>query len=318
MTVSRALGRGKDIAGQTQSRIRQIAGRLGYRPDPQIAKLMHHLRGHRPRRFQSVICGLTTRTRDDREQFFRDTVAGASERALALGYGFYVHHFDLAAAPGTNLQRMMQTRGVEGLLLLPQRAPCDLTAVLDWSAFTVVAATTSIIAPAVYRVAPDQFENTLLLCRKLTDAGHRRIGLVLSHDEDLRVGHRFTAAVEWHARHEAAAVVRPYLYAGQRMDQLAAWCRRERPDVIIANEKRTIRECARRLFGRRPPKVRFVSASVSDDATTGIDQRPRAIAAAAVDWLASMIERRVRGLPAVPATTLVAGRWVEARSGGTP
>lgn len=312
MTASRALGSGRDIAPATRSRLRQIADQLGYRPDPEIAKLMHHLRARRPQRFQSVICGLTTRPADDREEFFRLLVESARERANLRGYGFIVHRLDLKAeAPGA-LSRQLRARGVEGIMLLPQCAPIDLSALLDWSAFSTVAATTSVAAPAVHRIAPDQFANTLLLCRHLRTKGHHRIGLVLAREDDLRVGHRFTAAVEWHARHEASAFVTPHLFADQMTEQVVDWFGREQPDVIIANEHRTIHECTRLLFGRRPPRVRFVSTSVLDDATSGIDERPSAIGATAVDWLASLIERSVRGLPEVANTTLIAGHWVDA------
>jgi DNA-binding LacI/PurR family transcriptional regulator len=315
MTASRALGSGKDIAPATRSRIRRIADQLGYRPDPEIAKLMHHLRTRRPRRFQSVICGLTTRPADDREEFFSRLVEGARERAGVRGYGFIVHRLDLKAGSPGSLSREFQARGIEGIMLLPQRAPIDLSELPDWSAFSTVAATTSVVAPAVHRIAPDQFANTLLLCRQLRAEGHHRIGLVLAEEEDLRVGHRFTAAVEWHARHESSAFVPPHLFTGRMTEQVVGWFGREQPDVILANEQRTIRECTRLLFGRRPPKVRFVSTSVLDEATSGIDERPGAIAAAAVDWLASLIERRIRGLPEVANTTLVAGHWVDASPG---
>jgi LacI family transcriptional regulator len=311
MTASRALGSGRDIAPATRSRLRQTAEELGYRPDPEIAKLMHHLRTRRPRRFQSVICGFTTRPSEDREEFFRRLVEGARARATVRGYGFIVHRLDPRAGSSGALSRQLQARGVEGIMLLPQRAPIDLSALLDWGAFSTVAATTSVVAPPVHRVAPDQFANTLLLCRRLRAEGHRRIGLVLAREDDLRVGHRFTAAVEWHARHEAPAVVPPHIFADRMTEGIVGWFQREQPDVIVANEHRTIRECARLLFGRRAPPVRFVSTSVLDAVTSGIDERPGAIAAAAVDWLAGLIERRDRGLPDVASTTLIAGQWVD-------
>lgn len=49
MTVSRALGRRAGIASATRDRIVKIAVKLGDRPDPEIAKLVHHVRSRTAR-----------------------------------------------------------------------------------------------------------------------------------------------------------------------------------------------------------------------------------------------------------------------------
>src|SRR5690606_2453698 len=98
----------------------------------------------------------------------------------------------------TAVQRMLRSRGVEGILLLPQITPVDLTGLLDWSGFSVVSASASATGPAVHGVIPHHFANTLLLCRTLHGRGFRRIGLVVDAAHDLRSVHGFTAAVTWH------------------------------------------------------------------------------------------------------------------------
>lgn len=47
-TVSLALRRHPSIPERTRARIREIADRLGYRPDPQFAKLMAYMRARHP------------------------------------------------------------------------------------------------------------------------------------------------------------------------------------------------------------------------------------------------------------------------------
>ena len=314
MTASRALANRGRIAAATRNGVLQIARDLGYRPDPEITKLMHHLRARRTGTFQSMLFGLTTHRPNVREAYFRALVAGAEAQAARRGYGFEVVSVSPTPADWAPLQRILQSRGAEGILLLPQSAPVDLTGLLAWAEFSVVAASASATGPRVHRVIPHHFANTLLLCRTLAQHGHRRIGLVIAADQDIRTEHGFTAAVTWHGLNEAPHFVPPLVKHGDPARALRAWFVRERPDVIITNEPRSARECARHLGCRISGPPRFVVTSIAPDrrdSLGGIDERPAAVGIAAVDQLASMVERRVRGLPESPASIQLAGCWAE-------
>src|SRR5580692_4026836 len=54
MTVSKALRNSPKIARRTRERILKIAGRVGYRPDPELTKLMNHLRSRTKPVFQGL------------------------------------------------------------------------------------------------------------------------------------------------------------------------------------------------------------------------------------------------------------------------
>ncbi len=314
MTVSRARGGRGRIAEATRRRIAQLAAELGYRPDPQITKLMHHLRARRAGRFQSVLVGLTNRRPDEREAYTRALIEGAQLQASARGYGFEVMPLPAEPDGRAGLQRMLRSRGVEGLLLLPLRSPSDLSEVLDWREFSTVAASASITGPAVPRVIPHHFANTLLLCRTLAARGHRRIGLVIPADHDLRSAHGFTAAVTWHGLNEAPSPIPPLVTRGDFTAALRSWHTRHRPDVIITHELGSARECAR-ILGRRlggsPPFVLTSLPGGGASGVAGIDERPGAIGAAAVDLLANLVERRLKGLPESPTSTLLTGQLSE-------
>ncbi len=315
MTVSRALGGRGRVAEETRRRITTLAERLGYRPDPQIAKLMHHLRNRRTRRFQSVIVGLTTRTAHDRESYFRTLVAAAKARVTGRGYGFELMHLPSSADKWIGLHRTLRSRGVDGLLLLPQRAPIDLTNLLTWEEFSVVSTSASALGPPAHRVMPHHFANTILLCRTLAQRGHRRIGLVIAANHDRRSENGFTAAVTWHGLNETDHFVPPLVTTRQDVEHLRTWYIRERPDAIITNEPQSARECARVLGLKLSGPPRFVVTSLIESANpggiAGIDERPDEIGKAAADLLTSMVERRVQGSPDSPASTLLTGRWVE-------
>jgi LacI family transcriptional regulator len=314
MTVSRALGNRPRIAEETRRKILRIAQSVGYRPDPEITKLMHHLRrGIRPH-FQSVIGGLTNWPAGPKPPYFEALLEGAARQARERGYGFSVLQFGDAAGEGARLRRLLRSQGVEGVLLLPLRAPADLSALLDWREFSTAAASMTVAAPDVNRAAPHHFANTLTLCRQLTALGYRRIGLVIDAEQDSRVNHGFSAAVASHGRHEAAEAVAPLVYHGPLSQALGPWFRREQPDAIMAPDETRVRECARLLKRKLGGPVGFASMSLrlpheEPRAIAGIDELPGEIGAIAVDLVAGMVERRVRGLPTAPTSTLLAGKW---------
>lgn len=314
MTVSRAMaGRGR-IAAATRGRILDLADRHGYRPDPEIKKLMHHLRGRRTRRFQSTIIGLTTRSADDPEPYFHNLAEGAGRQLAKRGYGFDILRLERGSARAIGLQRTLRGRGVEGLLLLPQTTPVDLSNLLDWQHFAVVSASASANLPGAHRVIPHHFANMLLLCRTLASQGHRRIGLVLDADHDRRTEHGFTAGVTWHGLNEARFFVPPFLRKNTTAAGLRTWFKSEKPDVIITSELLTAQAAAYQLGYPLAGPMRFVITSRMPRTSgnlPGIDERPELIGQAAADLLAGLIEHRNHQRTEVPQSTLLTGRWVD-------
>jgi DNA-binding LacI/PurR family transcriptional regulator len=207
-------------------------------------------------------------------------------------------------------------------MLLPQSPPSELGTLLDWREFSVAAASLSVLGPEVNRVAPHHFDNTVRICRELAALGYRRIGLVIDAEQDARAKRGFSAGLLSFGRHEAAEKVEPLVWAGALADALRPWFRQERPDALVATSEQWARECARILRLKIPGPVGVASTSVMATKVprsggaeiAGIDELPEEIGAIAVDLLAGMVERRVRGLPVSPAATLLAGRWRAGRS----
>ena len=319
MTVSRALRDQSRVAEATRRKVVKIARRLGYRPDPEITKLMHHLRRKVRPQFQSVICGLTNWPTTVKPAYFQALLAGAEWQARERGYGFRVMQVPESARSGEQLRRVLRSQGVTGVVLLPQSPPRNLGALLDWNEFSVVAASLSVLGPEVNRVAPHHFDNTVRLCRELAARGYRRIGLVIDAEQDARANRGFSAALLSFGRYETTEAVVPLVWDGKLADGLVPWFRRERPDALVATSETLVRECARLLKRQFSVPVGLASTNVAAAKSglgeiAGIDELPDEIGVIAVDLLASMIERRVRGLASAPASTLLAGRWCAGRS----
>jgi DNA-binding LacI/PurR family transcriptional regulator len=311
MTVSKALRRLPKVSARTRARITRIAAKIGYKPDPEMAKLMHHLRRRSQTAFQSLICAITDRPAKQAHPYQGELIAGAERRAQDRGYGFTLMSFDENGAHRRQLRRIIWARGVQGVLLLPLREPADLTDLLPWTDLSAVAVTLSLVGPAVHRAIPNHFANTLQICRRLSERGYRRAGLVIDAGQELRVDHAFTAAVIRHNLEGHRVSVAPFVY--ERLDPAALlkWFRRESPDAIIATDDNFCREYARILGLAIPGPVGFVSTNTfASSRIAGIDELPQEVGATAVDLLAGMIQHGERGLPRHPATTELHGAWV--------
>src|SRR4051812_11509417 len=117
MTVSLALRNHPSISAATRGRLQKLAASRGYRPDPTIAKLMHHLRSRGPSRIKSVICALNNRDRGDSDVYVAGIVRAARARAKELGYAFEeVFLKEFRGRPG-RLKSFLRSRNIEGMLI---------------------------------------------------------------------------------------------------------------------------------------------------------------------------------------------------------
>ncbi len=312
MTVSKALRNLPKVSPRTRARVARFAAKIGYRPDPEVAKLMHHLRRRSRTSFQGLICGVTDRPAGAAHPYHSALVAGAERQANNRGYGFSLISFDEDPAHRRQLRRVIWARGVQGVLLLPLRAPFDLTDLLPWSDLAAVGVTLSLLGPAVHRAIPNHFANTLRICRKLSELGYRRPGLVIDAGQELRVNHAFSAAVIRHNLEGRRVAVPPFIYQRLEPAALQGWYRREKPDAIIATDEAFSREYARILGLEIPGPVGFVSTNTNPaSGIAGIDELPGEVGAIAVDLLAGLIQHGERGLPRHPATTELHGVWLD-------
>ncbi len=316
MTVSLALRNSHEVSAATRRRIQRLARLAGYQPDPHVVKLMHHLRVRAPLRFKTVLCGLGQSFAPDpfaRGHYGECLHEGLRRRAESLGYSY--DRLQIDDYPGTQLERVLLSRGVEGLVILPLRQVTDLSSLLDWSKFAVVSATPSLLAPRFHSAMPNHFDNMLRTCAALHEAGYRRIGLALSNDWNRRVHFRWAGGMAWQNLFGGGTPVPPLFTQrpGPNLDlaEFIAWLAREKPDVVIndsAHSTTLLRGLAHVPSRRRPKLVTMNWPSPA--AHAGIDQRGEHIGTLVIELLAGMLTRGERGAPAVPGTTMIEGEWV--------
>jgi DNA-binding LacI/PurR family transcriptional regulator len=232
MTVSRALGGRPGVSPALRARIQQQAIALGYRPDPSIHRLMRHLRTRRQRGISAVIAAITDIPQHLEPTYCARLREHAALRAHALGFAFSLVRVSPGPGGWPSALRALRSQGVDGLMLLPMIDPIALDAV-DWSAFSVVSATSSVTTPLFHRVGPHHPLNARLLVDRLSARGFHRIGFVGTHTHSLRSFDSFPSALAWHHARLGLRCM-PLLHPAGTAPDIVAWARRERPDVIIA------------------------------------------------------------------------------------
>ncbi|MBC8011235.1 MAG: LacI family DNA-binding transcriptional regulator [Burkholderiales bacterium] len=322
-TASRALRNHPDISAATIARVRGVADKIGYRPNPLVRSLMTQVRTGHVDHSGACLAYLDMSPRHDFWRTYavtRKFFQGARERAAALGFSF--ERF-FPAADGFSrdrLTRMLEARGIRGVLLPVhvEHEPVRLTVddfPLDLGHFASVAIGGEYMDPAVHFSSNNQYMSGRVARRHLRDLGYTRPGIVIEPKVDRSTDSRFQAGF-FSDRWPAPDMPVPVLFAKPGDERaFAAWYREHRPDCVVANFP-YIHDWLLALGVSVPRECAF--ASLDWDETTssfaGINQRSDAVAAAAVDMLVAQLDRNEIGFPAIARGIFIDGVWVEGPS----
>ena len=316
MTVSLALRDNPRISTTTRDRIKRLATELGYHPDPELSRLMNHLRASRTARGKMglALIDFYPTARFPENAYNTKVRLGANRRAEELGFSITAMHGADYNQSLPNLLKVIRTRGLDGAVLLPTSVPTTLDTSANWNGISVVATSKSIVAPRFHCVLPNQFGNTMRLLETLEQAGNRRIGVVFDAMFDERTAHNFTAAVNWKPANRMTLTVPQNATAAERAELVAQWLIAQRPDAVFAQSD-AVMAALPKLRGARPA-LDFQIISLGEHNSAGfsyLDECAELIGSGAIDLLAGMMYYHESGIPAHPRTTLIDGKLVFTR-----
>lgn len=327
-TVSLALRNCPSIPEGTRLRIRTLAEQMGYCPDPTLQALVAYRRGCRvDSRSQTLAYVTDGLSRSDwRDPAAERTFRAAQRKAEALGY--QLEHFWLAE-PGMSARRLSNVlyhRSISGAIIAAQRNGDESWADLDWSRLSAVQIGTIPHEPSLHRVVDDCHGMVQVALRRARAAGYRRIGFVFDPARDTAADHAFTAGyLVDQAAVPGEGRLQPLAYrSGESRRVLSRWLDEQRPDAIIGLSPSVPRDLAA-LDLVVPHDLAYIDLGLAkaDGAIAGTVANSESVGEVAVAILAAQLQQNALGLPAVPTTTLVAGRWADGASlpageGGMP
>lgn len=312
MTVSRALRNESQISEATTRLVLAKADELGYRPDPELSKLMNHLRKRTASDNQAPLALVTAF--DSRDGWKKSVhtmkcFEGAKKRAQQFGYGL---EFFWLSEPGMTPRRMSEiliNRGIRGILFspLPQ---VGVVEGFQWDHFACSTMGYSLWEPQMQRACSNQFQCLDLAFRKGLEYGYQRIGMLLHGDLDKRVSHRYLAAYHYHQTLiDETDRIPPLDISVDNLSILSDWLLRYQPDLLIVSDVWAhISDQCRRTA---PGDLAFLAlnSSLVDPAFAGIDHHPEHVGAAAIDLIDVQLRNNLYGLPELTNIMQIEATW---------
>lgn len=325
-TVSLALRGSPKLPAETRDRVRALAERMGYRPNPLVQALMSSRAGRRGEAecFQAELAYVSKEpmppdwetARTAYAQIFR----GAREQAARRGYRLAYWWRDEPGMTAGRFARILETRNIRGLLIAPHREAGQRMDV-PWARFGVVEIGYNLAEPDFHRVTHDYFHGMKLALARVRAAGARRVALVLPRQLDEKVHHLWRAAfVDEQRLWPRAERIPPWIVTeaeeAEPAEVFRAWFAERGPEVIVGPTPRFVEAAAKSAGVRIPEDVGFVSLSchARDGRYSGVFQNWARMGETAVDLLIGMMHRGERGVPEQSHSTLLSGSWAAGRT----
>lgn len=326
MSVSLALRGKAGVSNATRKKILRLARQLGYRPDPEVSKLLARIRSRASNQIGAGLALLTTGAAPGEWKRFvteRKYVEGATERAGEYGYRLEEFRLNERGMTRERLASIIWNRGIEGVIIAPLQGKLSgrSARILDFSLdrFAAVEISETFETPDLDRSIHDQYTSMQRCLHELCAVGYQRIGFVIEDALDVRVNGKWTAAfLEHRNRHGEGDLVPPLVLPGPRQSSFDRWFERHRPEVVISVDRLGL-QLLRARGCRIPRDVGYASLDLDGEQDgglelSGIDQNSRRVGEAAVDMLVAAIQRGQRGVPDHPVRLEVEGTWREGRS----
>lgn len=316
MTVSLAMRDHPTLPLATRRRIRQIAEEIGYRPDPNIGRMLSYLRTRRVSRVTPSIAYLHAMQTDSNfgpSRSRQRMLEGARARCAALGFQIDEFWLQQDGITPSRMCSILQARGIEGILVPP--FPREIGAFdFDWAPFSAISTSHSNEFLGLDVVSTNRQQTINLALEQLRARGYRRPGLIMDEERDFRTGHNILSHFLWHQSQQPASRRPAVLFMPEvNRRALAKWLARERPDVVLSLGDEVL-AMLEQLGHEVPGDIGYLSLSTGSHLArpaSGIDEAPDRIGATAIDLLAAKILHFERGRPETRKLVLIDGHWCE-------
>lgn len=324
MTVSLALRNHPSLPAETLERVKTVAQKLGYRPDPEIARVMKQMGSKRRSRIPAKIALVSAQPASllkDPELRATPLVTGLKQRIEHFGYELEEFNFLRGGLSPERLSKVLWTRRIAGVIFTAIQKDYDVSS-FRWEQFIPVEIGTSMDTPRIHRASSNHHRSMRTALEALWQRGYKRIGLVGGDVTDrLSSGRSYKSFFGEMAYRQIPVEVPPLIVSEHGFDsQFDTWFRRYKPDVLLCYVRiPPVLECLAKQGLHVPDDVGVAHlhlrvSGLEYGTVSGIDQHSNFISKAAVDLLIGKMEANAYGLPDFPEVVTIAGSWLD---GGT-
>lgn len=318
-TVSRVLKDDPRITPEVTERVKKMALKLGYAPNPLIQALMTQRRRKQAPHGETLalithVANESWRNKDVCLWYLQ----GIQWRAQQLGYQVEIFSLGPLKGDAQKLRRVLVTRGIRGVILgfsEGDEHPMDLE-VRD---LCVVGLGMYFRQLPVDRVQLHGFFNVKLAFEKMRALGYQRPALIAPVRNNTIVGGQWSAAAlneQWQRPPEEQCP--PLMIEGEQVNMtlFREWMERHQPDALLVY-KIDVLELLERLRLRVPQDVGVAylfGTETERQKMAGIDGNLDRVGAAAVDLLVQKMHVHDRGIPEHSRDVLITGSWKDGPS----
>ena len=322
-TVSLALRDHPSLLPATKARIREVAERMGYVPNPVFSALTHfHLNG-RVRAEAQRVAYLINHPLDQGAALYRpqqQIIEGAREQARALGYELEVVTVGVEGNESLRLDAFLKEQKITGVVLGafdPGFAPVTL----DWDEYSIVKIDSLHMDPPAPVVGSDHRQDVRLAFQRLRTLGYCRIGLAIGRADEDATERLYTAGYLLEqgtvpAEERIPELLFPYnCSVPQASELLRNWIRSHRVDAVLCNWS-VVGEMLRSAGLLVPQEVACASLCLLDRhaGLAGVCPNPGVVGAKAVSIVAAQLKSGERGVPQFASRTFVKSSWTDGAS----
>jgi len=309
-TVSMALRDDHRIPEATREKIKRMAAKLGYRPDPALSALAAYRSRNRPTGKRETIGILNAWPMENSlPAFFQEHVDYACERADQLGYETELFSVPDSGKEQARLSRMLDARNVRGLLVGP--VPVDRPEVhLDWRRFSATTIGYSLRFPELHFAASNHLQTVETAYNLLESRGYRRIGYCSTASMEQRNRHLYACGYLkcLLVRGIAQSDRPPLIEEDISKSQFEEWMNRWQFDAIIIRHFSWLPDIAMRSSKSSIP-FGIVTIGHSHPYYSGIAEDWRGVGIAAMNLLHQMLLIGERGIPEHRRSVQIDGIW---------
>jgi LacI family transcriptional regulator len=316
-TVSRALRNHPAISNSTKQRIKKIAAKLGYCPNPLVAALMSQLKSTNKKANAShpviaLVSSFPMKTGWQNNTSVTRMIEGAIAQAERLGFRLSTFHLAEPGMTDARLSQILYTRGIQGVIILPMTKSSS-SINLNWPIFSSAALGYSLMHPKLHRVCNHLAHTIANALDNVIRLGYQRIGLAMRLDTDERVDHAWRSGYVLYREMFPSIIFTPMLLTvNWNKQSFEKWFLEHNPKAVISDDIQVL-QWLREMHYNAPKNVGLVMLDYSKSYgnCAGIDQHHEILGAAAVDLVVGQLYRNETGVPLHPKYVTIEGSWVD-------
>jgi LacI family transcriptional regulator len=306
--VSLALRNQPRVSESERKRIQSIAQQMGYRSDPEVARLMEHLRTQRSERRASSLAVIIP-------ELDREGLAGYSPlteivkgiRAQADEVGFKTELFFLTDRGMTpaRLRDILIARSIKGVILAPYAGGVG-TLDMDMTGFCAATAGYSIVRPQLNRACPNYLQMMDELIDHLQRLHFHRIGFIMTYHRG-GIGHKLLTSSYLFYQDLLPPNERVPILPLEAVNErdITSWLKAHQPEVVISSGR--VFTLLQGMGLAIPGDIHFANIDLSEPPrqAAGMDHRYQLVGSEAVNLVLTQFTLNLTGVPKTPKVVLV-------------